>query len=94
MTVSAAVRLRPTPPALRLIRRAALCPFGFDRAVAVLGVAGQQRMGDFALVQFFFYQRQHGGELGKEQNAPALFSNSGTMVRSRSSFAESVTRLA
>ncbi len=72
--MSASVRFRPTPPALRLMRKIGSLPLwkSFHGRASIAGLAGQQAIGDMALLQFCLDQRQHRGELREQQDAPTL----------------------
>jgi hypothetical protein len=74
MTVSAPVRLRPTPPALRLMRKTGMVESFWnlvDDLGAVAGGAVEVTEGDFASGQILADQREHLGELAEDEDAVA-----------------------
>jgi hypothetical protein len=73
ITVSAAVRFRPTPPAFKLIRKILVSPFwNAWISRSILGGAGQERIADFPGVEARPDQVEQGGELREDQN-PSIF---------------------
>ena len=80
--MSAAVRLSPVPPALSEIRNTGTLPsWNFlTSAGPVAGPAGQLEEIDPGRLEILFDEGEHGGELGKEEDAAAFLDELGEKV--------------
>ncbi len=91
MTVSAAVRLRPVPPALRLMRNSGTSPFWkrLDRCFTIFGLAGQLDVIDATLSQGLFDQANMLVNCENSSTRRPSSISSGNMPMSRPSLADS-----